>query len=67
MSKTDKPTISKQIAQLDESIEWFYSDDFNLDEALERYNDAAKRAKSIEADLSELKNQVEVIEDFTKC
>lgn len=67
MSKTDKPTISKQIAQLDESIEWFYSDDFNLDEALERYNDAAKRAKSIEADLNELKNQVEVIEDFTKC
>lgn len=67
MSKTDKPTISKQIAQLDESIEWFYSDDFNLDEALERYNDAAKRAKNIEADLNELKNQVEVIEDFTKC
>lgn len=70
MSKTatkSKPTtISEKLSQLDEQIEWFYSEDFSLDQALGKYQEAAQLAKKIEQDLSELKNQVEVIEDFTK-
>lgn len=67
MSKTDhKPTITEKIAQLDESVEWFYGDSFELDKALDKYNEAIKNAKSIKNDLAKLKNKVEVIEDFTK-
>lgn len=67
MPKTaNKPTISEKINQLDQSVEWFYGDEFVLDEALDHYKEASKLATDIEKDLLELKNQVEVLEDFTK-
>lgn len=60
-------TITEKIKKLDEATSWFYSDEFKLDEATDRYQDAMKLAKEIEKDLSELKNKIEVIEqDFTK-
>ena len=60
-------TITEKIKELDEATSWFYSDEFKLDEATERYKAAAKLAKEIETDLVELKNKIEVIEeDFTK-
>lgn len=67
MPKTEKTkSISEKIANLDTAVEWFYGDDFTLDKALEQYQSASKLAAEIETDLSELKNQVEVIEDFTQ-
>lgn len=66
MSKTENNSISNKIKQLDESVEWFYGDDFILDQALEKYQAATKLAAAIEKDLSELKNKVEVVEDFTR-
>ncbi len=63
---TSEFTVSEKLAQLDEQVEWFYGDDFSLDQALEKYQVAADLTKEIERDLSELKNQVEVIADFTK-
>ncbi len=71
MSKTEpttkpQPSITEKVAQLDQALEWFYGDDFTLDEALERYQKAAQLADSITQDLATLKNQVEVLEDFTK-
>ena len=48
-------------------MEWFYSDDFKLEEAAAKYKDAVELAKEIEKDLSELKNEIEVLaEDFSK-
>ena len=60
-------TITEKIKKLDEATSWFYSDEFKLDEATDRYQNAIKLAKEIEKDLSELKNKIEIIEqDFTK-
>ena len=70
MSKTEtnssKPSIEQQLNELNQAVEWFYGEDFSLDEALEKYQSAAKLAEKIEADLNELKNEVQVIADFTK-
>ena len=64
---TESKTISQKIAELDKDTEWFYSDEFNLDEAVLKYKNAIKLAKEIEKDLDELKNEVEVLlEDFAK-
>ena len=52
-----KTSIETKIKELDESVEWFYSDDFSLDEALRKYQDAQKLAKNIEKDLAELKTR----------
>ncbi len=66
MSQTANKTLSSKIAELDQSVEWFYGDKFNLDQAVAKYQSATKLAGEIEHDLSELKNQVEVLADFTK-
>lgn len=67
MSKIAKNNISQKISQLEADIDWFYSEDFNLDQATEKYQSALKLAKTIEQDLANLKNKIEVLSlDFTK-
>ena len=63
----NKKTIADKINELEQATDWFYSDDFKLDEAADRYKQATVLAKEIEKDLKELKNKIEVIsKDFTK-
>ena len=60
-------TISDKISELKSGVEWFYSDDFKLEEASEKYKALTTLAKEIEGDLDGLKNEIEVIEkDFSK-
>ncbi len=64
-SKT--PNLSQKIAELDSAVDWFYGEEFSLAEAIDRYESAAKLAKSIETDLKTLKNRITVIEkDFSE-
>lgn len=66
MSETKK-SLNEKIAELDKKVEWFYSDEFKLEEAVENYREAVGLAKEIEKDLTELKNEIEVLaEDFSK-
>ncbi len=63
----EKLSLNQKIAELDKQVEWFYSDEFKLEQAVENYKAAAKLAKEIEKDLAELKNEIEVLnEDFSK-
>ena len=62
----NKQTIADKMAKLDESVEWFYSEDFVIDQALDKYKTASLLAEEISKDLEQLKNEVEVLEDFTK-
>ena len=68
MSETDnKPNLTQKIQKLDESVEWFYGDDFNLENATDKYKETLKLAKEIEGDLESLKNEIEILsEDFSK-
>ena len=64
---TEKMSLNQRIEKLDNEVEWFYSDDFKLEQAVEKYKEATKLAKEIEKDLNELKNEIEVLsEDFSK-
>lgn len=59
--------ISTKIDELKAGVEWFYSDEFELDKAASKYKDLTALAKDIEKDLAELKNEIKVIdEDFSK-
>jgi exonuclease VII small subunit len=59
--------ISDKIDELKTGVEWFYSDDFKLEQASEKYKEMTSLAKEIEKDLAELKNEIKVIEeDFSK-
>ena len=62
-----KKNLNQKIKELDEKVEWFYSDDFKLEKAAENYKDALTLADEIENDLKSLKNEIEVLnEDFSK-
>ena len=63
----EKPSLNQKIEKLDGQVEWFYSDEFKLEEATDKYKEAVKLAKEIEKDLNELKNEIEVLSaDFSK-
>ena len=60
-------SLNQKIEELDGKVEWFYSDEFKLEEAVNKYKDAAYLAREIEEDLDELKNEIEVLsKDFSK-
>lgn len=61
MSETNKLTISEKTALLDTLIAWFDSDDFQLEDALDKFAEAEKLAADIEADLLSLKNDIEIV------
>ncbi len=63
----NKKSLSQKINELDAQVEWFHSDEFKLENAVEKYKVAVKLAKEIEQDLDSLKNEIEVLsEDFSK-
>jgi exonuclease VII small subunit len=65
MSETK--TLNQKIDDLNGQIEWFYSDDFKLEDATDKYKGAVELAKEIDKDLDELKNEIEVLaQDFSK-
>ena len=70
-TKTPDPaelSINERILKLNEEVEWFYSDDFSLDRAVEKYETTLAHAKSIQKDLETLRNRiVKIEEDFTKA
>lgn len=63
----DKKNISDKIADLKAGVDWFYSDDFKLEEASAKYKELTSLAKEIEKDLTDMKNEIKIIEeDFSK-
>jgi len=63
----EKTSLNQKIERLDNEVEWFYSDDFKLEEAMDKYKAAVELAKEIKSDLENLKNEIEVLaEDFSK-
>ena len=58
-------TIEQMMAELNERIAWFQGDDFNLDEAKQRFIEARELSKKITAMLEDMRHDIEVLsEDF---
>ena len=64
--KTNEKTIEQMMAELNERIAWFQGDDFNLDEAKQRFIEARQLAKDITAVLDDMQHDITVLsEDFS--
>lgn len=64
--KTNEKTIEQMMAELNERIAWFQGDDFNLDEAKQRFVEARQLAKEITAALGGMQHDITVLgEDFS--
>ena len=60
MSSTNK-SISEKTAELTKLVEWFDSEEFTLESALDNFKAAEKLAIDIEHDLSSLKNEIQIV------
>ncbi len=60
MSPVNK-TIQDKMDELSQIIDWFDSEDFKLETALDKYRQAEKLTAEIENDLMGMKNEVNVI------
>lgn len=57
--------IEQMMAELNERIAWFQGDDFNLDEAKQKFIEARELSKKITATLEDMRHDIEVLsEDF---
>lgn len=61
MSKNDQKTIQDKMTELTELSAWFQSDDFQIEQATEKFKEAQQLADEIERDLSEVKNDIVVL------
>ncbi len=58
-------TIEQMMTELNERIAWFQGDDFNLDEAKQRFIEARELSKKITATLEDMRHDIEVLsKDF---
>ncbi|WLD46629.1 hypothetical protein [Candidatus Nanosynbacter lyticus] len=64
--KTNEKTIEQMMAELNERIAWFQGEEFNLDEAKQRFIEARQLAKKITAALDDMQHDITVLsEDFS--
>mgnify|MGYP002754192720 FL=1 len=64
--KTNEKTIEQMMAELNERIAWFQGEEFNLDEAKQRFTEARQLAKDITAALDDMQHDITVLsEDFS--
>lgn len=62
MSKTtDKLTLQQQMTRLDELAAWFDQDDFDIEKALGKFDEATELAADIKTRLAELENNITLI------
>lgn len=62
-TSTQNESIETRIKQLRELTSWFESEDFELEQAMAKFDEAQKLAEQIEKDLMELKNQVTLVKE----
>lgn len=63
MSKVNNGNVEEQMEKLRLLVAWFESDDFALEKAESKFEEAAKLAQEIEKQLVELKNTVTVLKE----
>jgi exodeoxyribonuclease VII small subunit len=67
MSEKSDKTVSELLAELDERVKWFESEDFSLEQAIDKFSEAEKLAKEIEEKLGSFKNKINQLkQDFSK-
>ena len=61
MSKSEKPSIQIKLAQLDTIVAWFEGEEFELEQASAKLQEAKKLAVDIEHDLDSVENEITII------
>ncbi len=61
MTKNDPVDVTSKIAQFDELVEWFQSEEFAIEQAVDKLRAADTLATEIEQQLTAIKNDITVL------
>jgi exodeoxyribonuclease VII small subunit len=61
MSEKSSKSLQTQLSELDELLAWFEQDDFDVEAALQKYEDGMKLIGDISDRLKNVENKVEVL------
>lgn len=61
MSSTNNQSIQTKTEKLTKLVSWFDGEDFDIEQALEKFKEAETLAGEIEADLTKLNNKVQIL------
>jgi len=61
MSDQKNKILRDQLAELDALIAWFDQDDFDLDEAMQKFDEGIALTEAIKKRLSQLENKITVL------
>lgn len=54
-------TVQEKMADLDELVAWFDSDEFVLEQAIDKFKQAEKLANELRDELEKMKNDIQVV------
>jgi exodeoxyribonuclease VII small subunit len=58
---TKAKSFKEKMSELEALLEWFDSEEVNLDEAVKKYEQALELSKELETELTSAKNKIEVL------
>jgi exodeoxyribonuclease VII small subunit len=61
MSQQNPKPLQSQLDELDELMTWFDQDDFDLDEALQKFTQGVELSERIKERLAELENKITIL------
>lgn len=61
MSEAKSKLLRDQLTELDELIAWFDQEDFDLDEALNKFDQGVELAEAIKKRLNKLENKITIL------
>lgn len=61
MSEKKDKTVAAQLQELDQLIAWFDQPDFDLDEAMTKFNEGMELAETIKTRLVTLENSITIL------
>lgn len=66
MNKNNTPSIEERIVALEKTVAWFDSEEFVLEQAIAKYEEAEKLATDIQQEIAQLKNTIEQVGSKTE-
>lgn len=61
--ESPKTTIQAKLDKIDEICNWFTNDEFNIDQAMEKYEEAMKLSLAAEKEINELNNRFQILQE----
>ncbi len=62
MSAANK-SLQDQLDELDKIIDWFNQDDFDIDEAMQKFNQGVELAETVKERLENMENKIQILKD----